>query len=148
MAEPRGMRPFHAAGPRAAEVPAGAAHPVRPAPDVPGCGGGGQVHPWVPGTCRPLPPHPALRAHAGPGRLSRRPCAGPRRGPPRPSRLRGPRLQPLHGVPSRRKQLKRRGSALGRNDFNPGDRLISLRKGSEVLSLDRFSFFMALILTL
>lgn len=51
VAEPRGMRSFHVTGLRPTEVPAGTEDPVRPAPDVPGCGGGGPVHPRVPGTC-------------------------------------------------------------------------------------------------
>ena len=70
MAEPHGMRSFHTAGLHPAEVPAGAEDPIRPAPDVPGCGGGGQVHPWVPGTCRSLLLRPALHADAGSGCLS------------------------------------------------------------------------------
>lgn len=63
VAESRGMCPFHPAGLHPTEVQSGTEDPVRPAPDVPGGRGGGQVHSRVPGTCRFLTFTSPLRMH-------------------------------------------------------------------------------------
>lgn len=63
VAESRGMCPFHPAGLHPTEVQSGTEDPVRPAPDVPGGRGGGQVHSRVPGTCRFLTFTSPLRVH-------------------------------------------------------------------------------------
>lgn len=47
LAEPCGVCPFHSAGLRPPEVTPGTEDSVCPAFDVPGCGGGGAVHPRV-----------------------------------------------------------------------------------------------------